>query len=414
MTEEAADLTIVHPWDPWSPRLGGYDTCIDGFLRYAPDSWRIEMIGVSTDLAQRSLGRRHHLQYHGRPVSFVPVMHDPDPATMRVLPLSFRFAVACRRRRIRPQGKIVQFHRFESVFAVRLEPGRRKVCFLHNHPQELVSAHSEVRWKRVQGVFLLMLDHSLKDADSVWCVDPRSTESLERKLPDLAGRVHWFPVWADPDDFDPGTESQRKIERDSLVRQLHLSGDARIVIFAGRLELQKDPLLLVDAMAKLTESRPDVELLFVGQGRLEQAILHRAARWGMEERVRIHPPVSRHKLASFYRACDVAVCSSAFESGARHVFESLACGTPVVSFDVGQARSALADLEDVGLLVERRDALSLAAGLERALACDGSPAFVARCASAVAWATPQYALSGVFGQYSKWLKTGTWNGVGDC
>ena len=411
MTEGAADLSIVHPWDPWSPRLGGYDTCIDGFLRYAPGSWRIEMIGVSTDLAQRALGRRHHLQYQGRPVSFLPVMHDPDPATMRVVPLSLRFALACRRRRIRPQGKILQFHRFESIFGTRLEPGRRKVCFLHNHPQELVSAHSEVRWKRVQGVFRWMLDYSLKDADAVWCVDPRSTASFEREVPALAGRIHWFPVWADPNDFDPGTEDQRKRERDSLMRRLHLAGDVRIVIFAGRLESQKDPLLLVDAMAKLRKRRPDVELLVVGQGRLEQAIRQRAADSGMEDRVHMHAPVSRHELASFYRACDVAVCSSAFESGARHVFESLACGTPVVSFDVGQAKSALAHLENVGLLVEKRDACSLAAGLERALAHVGSPDFVARCASAVAWATPQHALSRVFGQYSNWLEAWTRNGV---
>ena len=411
MTEGTADLTIVHPWDPWSPRLGGYDTCIDGFLRHAPDSWRIEMIGVSTDLERRPLGRRHQLRYHGRPVSFLPVMHDPDPATMRVVPLSLRFALACRGRRARPQGKVVQFHRFESVFGMKLEPGRRKICFLHNHPQALVSAQSEVRWKHLQGVFRLMLGHSLKDADAVWCVDPRSTASLEREVPALGGRVHWFPVWADPADFYPGTESRRKSDRGSLRRRLHLARDVRIVIFAGRLESQKDPLLLVDAMATLTKRHPDVQLLFVGQGRLEQAILDRAAGLGLEERVHIHAPVTRHELSSFYRGCDVAVCSSAFESGARHVFESLACGTPVVSFDVGQARSALADLEDVGLLVERRDALSLAAGLERALACDGSPAFVARCASAVAWATPQYALSGIFRQYANWFEAQVRNGV---
>ena len=260
-------------------------------------------------------------------------------------------------------------------------------------------------WRqRLPGVFRPILNHSLEDADAVWCVDPRSTASLERELPALAGRVHWFSVWADPRDFDPGTERQRRGERDSLMKRLHLGGDARIVIFAGRLESQKDPLLLVDAIAMLRERRPDVQLLFVGQGRLEQAIRRRASDHGIGERVHIHAPVTRQQLASFYRACDVAACSSAFESGARHVFESLACGTPVVSFDVGQAKSVLAPLGDMGLLVMQRDARSLAAGLEGALARNGSPELVARCVAAVEWAKPQRALSGVFGEYSNWLE----------
>ena len=38
--EPRAALSIVHPWDPWDQGIGGFDTALDGILRYAPRECR--------------------------------------------------------------------------------------------------------------------------------------------------------------------------------------------------------------------------------------------------------------------------------------------------------------------------------------------------------------------------------------
>jgi glycosyltransferase involved in cell wall biosynthesis len=60
------------------------------------------------------------------------------------------------------------------------------------------------------------------------------------------------------------------------------------------------------------------------------------------------------EVADWYRALDVVVVASRNEGLARCMIESLACGTPVVSFDVCSAREILQD-KHCGFVVPQRD-----------------------------------------------------------
>lgn len=405
----SVDLSIVHPFDPSSPGLGGYDTFLTGFFREAPAEWRLEVVGVTRDPGARPVGRVTRVEALGREIDFVPILAEPDPYSHRLLPLSLRFALAARRGGVAPRGAIVQYHRFESVLA--LPPGRpsHAACFLHNHPPELLSEGSDVRWRCLRPLFRRALGRSLGHVDSIWCVDPRTPEWLETLGRRADARLQ--PVWADLALFTPGTAGTRAAERRQLRAELGLESDERICLFAGRFERQKDPLLLVrafalaaarfDAVSTAGTDRP--RLLFVGRGRLRARIAEEATRRGLEDRVLFLPPRSRERLASIYRASDVAVCCSAFESGPRTVFEALACGTPVVTVEVGQVGGPMGRLSDLGLLVEDRSAERLAAALGRALALEHGPTLWSRCVAAVGDATPRAALAPLLGDYAERL-----------
>jgi glycosyltransferase involved in cell wall biosynthesis len=62
--------------------------------------------------------------------------------------------------------------------------------------------------------------------------------------------VHLTP-WADPSVFHVVAGMERAAIASRLRERLKLPGESRIVLFAGRLEAQKDPLLLVRAFAEL-------------------------------------------------------------------------------------------------------------------------------------------------------------------
>jgi glycosyltransferase involved in cell wall biosynthesis len=67
----------------------------------------------------------------------------------------------------------------------------------------------------------------------------------------------------------------------------------------------------------------------------------------------------RADVAAWYRALDVAVIASEREGLARSMIESLAAGTPVVSFDVCSAREIL-EGHRCGLVVPHGDYAALA------------------------------------------------------
>ncbi|OGO47024.1 MAG: hypothetical protein A2W34_08510 [Chloroflexi bacterium RBG_16_64_32] len=208
--------------------------------------------------------------------------------------------------------------------------------------------------------------------------------------------------WADPLVFNLGTAEERVEGAIRLREDLGLPAASKIVLLAGRVEPQKDPLLLLRAFAELAEAMPDVYLLMVGEGELSPAVEAAAHALGVAESVRLMGSVSRRELARLYRACDVDACSSAFESGPRTAFEALACGTPVVSFDIGQIGPILDRDPKLGVLVRHRDTGSLAAALAQVLSRPFDPEDPAYCAASVREHIPERSLAELFRRYQMW------------
>lgn len=94
--------------------------------------------------------------------------------------------------------------------------------------------------------------------------------------------------------------------------------------------------------------------------------LEAAARLGLEDRLRFIG--FSEAIRDWYRALDVVFVASRHEGLARCMIESLACGTPVVSFDLCSAREIL-ERHGCGVVVPYGDFSALADAL-RALACD--------------------------------------------
>jgi len=403
-----SDLTIIHPMDPWKQGIGGFDTCIDGVLRYAPANWTIEFIGLTADPKERPVGRWIDLPFDGRRIRFLPVMAERDPSAVRRVPLVLRFALACRKRGAAPTGKVVQIHRFESAVGVWLSPRQRAIYFFHNHPEEVASHYSDVRWRRMGWLFYRLMAWKMRGAAAVVAVDSRTPAWLVSRFLWLDGVAALLPEWADPRIFSPGSGQDRDAAAKILRLRHGLEPEAKVVAFVGRIERQKDPLLMVQAFTELLRFEPKAVLMVLGKGRMLGAMREEAESRGLRGKVHFLAPVDRSDLAEFYRACDVLACTSGFEAGPRVVFEALACGTPVVSFDVGQVSKVLGPgtPDEVGALVKTRDPREYAWALASVLSAPRSTGRARRCAAAVEPFTPMHALAGLFDMYGGWIDRG--------
>ena len=400
-------LTIIHPCDPLRPGIGGFDACIYAILKYAPANWQIELIGITTNPEERPVRKWHLLEFHHRTIRFYPVLSDLEPDRVRRIPLSLRFATAGLMSRVKASGKIIQFHRFESSYAIRFSRNtQHSVYFMHNDPvEEVSSSNSSVRWKYFRKTFFSLLRRRIAGTSAVVVVHPESVNWVETHTTATSGtKIFVLKQWADPEFFFPTSEIERKQSRSDLRRRFNLPQETKIAIFAGRLEMQKDPELLIRSFDKLNQSRSDAVLLIVGKGRMEDSLRLEIQKLGLQEKVRLSGPVSWSDLAEMYRGCDVAVCTSAYEAGPRHVFEALACGIPVVCTNVGQAQDLIRKDSICGRIIRSRDATDFAQAISDVLNQTNSLEIVDRCRLALADFSPQNALAPLFHEYSLWLE----------
>ena len=124
------------------------------------------------------------------------------------------------------------------------------------------------------------------------------------------------------------------------------------LLSVGRLEPEKNPLLLVDALARLERERPGrYRLTWFGQGQLRDAVLAYANASGVAHALDLRGFVSfGPDLLAFYRSAHLFVHVSLTEGVPQVLIEALASGTPIVATDVGGVAATL-DHGQAGLLV---------------------------------------------------------------
>jgi len=193
-------------------------------------------------------------------------------------------------------------------------------------------------------------------------------EMAARGLPEERIRVHHTGV--DLDRFRP-------LDRAAAKATLGVSGP--LLVCAGALIARKGQALAIEALADL----PDAVLLLVGEGPARPALERLARRLGVAARVRFLGARPHVDLPALLGAADVTVQPSATEGLANVWVEALACGTPVVTCDVGGAREAI-DRPEAGRLVARHPA-AIAAAVRALLADPPPPAAVRKAAEKFSW-----------------------------
>jgi glycosyltransferase involved in cell wall biosynthesis len=179
----------------------------------------------------------------------------------------------------------------------------------------------------------------------------------------LPGDVRVFEVLETSTSFTPGDQAAARSETG-------MSGDPS-VLWVGRLDDNKDPLTVLEAVDRVVQRLPGIRLWCVYSDApiLEKVERRLADSPGLRERVHLFGPVPRRDIESFYRSADVFTLASSREGSGYALLEALACGlTPLVTAIPSFHR--ITGGGAVGELFEPGDAAGLAASLLRVAAQD--------------------------------------------
>ncbi|HYN47191.1 MAG TPA: glycosyltransferase [Allosphingosinicella sp.] len=199
------------------------------------------------------------------------------------------------------------------------------------------------------------------------------SQALKRDMVALGlpeGRIRVHHTGIDLDRFRPA-------DRASAKAALGVAGP--LLVTAGALIPRKGQDLAIEAL----KAFPDAILILAGEGpdrgRLEGIVRS----GGLGDRVRFLGNRPHGELPALLAAADVMVLPAMSEGLANVWVESLACGTPVVTSDVGGAREVF-DRPEAGRLVPR-DPAAIAAAVRDLLANPPAQADVRKAAEKFSW-----------------------------
>jgi glycosyltransferase involved in cell wall biosynthesis len=176
-----------------------------------------------------------------------------------------------------------------------------------------------------------------------------------------ARKIHVIPNGRDVSRFLAVPEH----ETTALRRRWNISCDERVLLFVGRLEPQKDPACLLDALSLVVPAFPKARLVMVGDGSLRPALERRAASAGLTDRVSFVGFLE--DIAACYELAELVLLPSRYEGMPLVAIEAGAAARPIVATAV-DGTCEVVEHEHTGLLVPPGDPAALARAICRLLA----------------------------------------------
>jgi glycosyltransferase involved in cell wall biosynthesis len=354
-------LTIFYQFNPWHSSIGGIQTLIRSFIKYAPSEFELRLVG--TGESNSPVGVWQEAEFAGRAIQFMPLITLQEDNVRSFLPTTLKYTAALFGRCL--ASDFMHFHRLEPSIAALNWQGD-KTLFVHNDIQKQMNSancKNAILWQRFPAGYFALESLVIKQFTQIIAFQTESAKFYQQRYSTIAERVacHKYPV--DNEIFYPLISRQREEGRRVLAQQLGLPEQTRFVLFAGRLHPQKDPILLVRSLATLDD--PSVHLLIAGEGELTDEVRSEIRCHGLSERVTMLGSVAQEKLADLHRVCSVFVLTSAYESGPLVVLEALSCGTPVVTTLCGETPKFVSAKS--GVICQERTPVAIADALHQVL-----------------------------------------------
>jgi len=130
-------------------------------------------------------------------------------------------------------------------------------------------------------------------------------------------------------------------------------------VFVGRISKEKGVFDLVAAWRRIVDVKKDARLLFIGSGPDIDAVRRTVEEFGLERSVVVKGRCVDREMYTSVKASKVFVFPSLFEGWGLAVAEALACGLPVVCYDIPALREVFGKCRSV-FFVPTRDVEKLA------------------------------------------------------
>jgi glycosyltransferase involved in cell wall biosynthesis len=144
----------------------------------------------------------------------------------------------------------------------------------------------------------------------------------------------------------------KKTCRDKIIVEFNLPQDAKILVWAGALSIEKDPLFALEVFCRVQKRMNPVFLIYAGKGNLDKELLQEKARLGLDH---IILTGYREDLPALLAGSDLLILTSRIEGVPGVVLEAGVQQTVSVAINVGGVGEAIEDGK-TGVLISERDA----------------------------------------------------------
>ncbi|MDI6704118.1 MAG: glycosyltransferase [bacterium] len=371
MKKRMGEITLltIYPIDDKGEKIGGIEEIIRSLVKYAPSDFNIEIVGITDNI---KVGKWHNITFNGKRIRFFPVLKVVDPNRASIIPLTLRFSLVlfCLKDRIDFRDRIIIFHRLEPAYVLK-NIEEKKILFVHGNIKNFQNRYCESRWRNFPKIYFLIEPFFIKDMKKIFVVSEEGTEYYKDRYPEYSDRFEFLPTWYDPKTF----YKMEDIDKERILGHYGIPDKGPIILFVGRLELPKDPFLLIESFYLINRTYEDAFLVLVGEGRLKNKVIQKVKELGLLKRVIFLGKKTPFEVSQLINISNLMILSSAFEGMPRIALESLACGLPVVATNVGEIHLIVKDGVS-GKLVSSRDPSDLA---KAAIEVISSPPSVFSC-----------------------------------
>lgn len=267
-------------------------------------------------------------------MSTVPVPSAPNPVQV--------VRAAARVRTLAREVDVIHAHGLKAGWiAVLARTGRPIVVTVHNLVLDEAAGRSAGALRRLEGWLPGRVDAVIAVSEGIATRFGGSSATIEVIPP--AGPV------------------PRPARTATAVRQaLGVPAGVPVVVSVARLHPQKDLVTLIAAAERLREVVPEVRIVVVGEGPLEDTLRSMIRVRGLEDTVLLVGPTDNP--ADFMAAADAVVITSRWESGPLVAAEAMLLERPLVSTPVGFVPKLIEDRRS-GRLVAVGDADAVASAV---------------------------------------------------
>ena len=266
-----------------------------------------------------------------------------------------------------PKDSIVHAHRpdfmLPFILFCRKNP---KVCTLHGIPDINIKTRKNVI---IWGIYNSLERLSLGYIHRLIAVNQSTKDYYSEKKRNIKEKIVVIPVGIDTNTFRP-------LDRRKMREKYGFNQEDTIILYIGRFSIEKGLDLLLEAFIGLKSENPKARLTLLGEGP-EEKRLKEIVKTQYIEGVTFMKSVGHEKIPEIINCADTLVLCSLFEGMPTVVLESLACGVPVVSTDVGGVNKVVVD-DKTGQLVKDTSPDSIRNAIAKVLR-NGRDAYIDNC-----------------------------------
>ncbi|MDM7999866.1 MAG: glycosyltransferase family 4 protein [Dehalococcoidia bacterium] len=312
------EVFIVEATDAYSPRIGGGETYSVNLFKYLLE------IGVRTVfIGASSSGSRVDQE----DLSFIPVASGTHFSNIGY---TLRLLTSQSFKRVHARAVVNVQHPMYALPFVMFCPTNPMVITLHGRVLHGV----RLKQPRIKAVLYQIIESlCLRRCAAVIAVDAGTKDFYVRQYPWLSPKIRVIPIGIDLARF-------KTLDRQVVRAKWGFGDDERIVMFAGRLEVEKDLGFLIESFRAVLTQVPQARLVFVGDGK-DRKQLEDMAKDLTPKSVLFLGAQKPESMPEILNCADVLALCSLYEGSPTIVKEALACGVPVVSTLVGDVAEVI-------------------------------------------------------------------------